>query len=285
MVGERHEESHEAEPVPERPPDVVSPVVKSVGGYLRDHPAPVVSVLGAGLIVARLLAVSDWSAETASVLLAEAGATEVLLGLAFDIVGPACALFAIAVAFALRVERVKNTQWSVFVALLALNLTFVALATLDWINSVGLLAVLALSALAQWLSRNPDRAGRAAGFFTAREDNWQLAFVAAIAMPVSLSLFAGAEPWIPPERIVTADGAAAVVFVVGSDGDSLVIMDGRTRAVHRVEAAFVDQRTICNRSQPSLLDLVFRRESPYDDCPSLSQSEDWWPETTSGFVA
>jgi hypothetical protein len=95
----------------------------------------------------------------------------------------------------------------------------------------------------QWVSRVLDTTSRRAA-----------AIGRTTLVLCALALFGSAAtdtPWMPPERIQLEDRSTMTGYVVGRDGDDLIILIERTRLMRRVDEAEVADRVFCTLASDS----------------------------------
>lgn len=194
------------------------------------------------IVATRVLAVSAWSGTTATAVLAAQGTGSVVVGAMLDS-WPAMAMLVVLfgiVAFATNPRGNSAPRWAVAAAAL-----IAALFVMPW--TFALIAVVAWGAV-----KGFDRMRRVSRTEQQKKaPPWGLTGIVVLLAAVVFAV--SPVPWLPAETF-TVDGTddeQLVGYVLGEDGEDLLILRDRDRRVLRVPLSEIEDRRFCLAAKES----------------------------------
>jgi hypothetical protein len=234
-----------------------------VAPFVRRNAAVLIPVVPIVIVVLRIARVSNFDATTARGVLESAGLVQVIAGTLLPLVPTA--LFVSAVALSVYAFR-ERTALARMSRVLAPPVAIFCLVLFPWgilaLLVAGVLVVLAI----EWrLARRRSRR-----VFASFDSNW---FLGAAALLVAAQILIYGTMWLPPERIETRRGTAAVGYVLDAGFVWTSVLVEETRSIRRFRTESLQSRTVCQvegadiDGEDSLVDLVTGRRRPkYPEC-------------------
>jgi hypothetical protein len=210
----------------------------------RANPALTIAVITGAVIVARLLAVSDWRVEVGVAILGSAGVTNVLLGSALMLVpfaAPASAIYFAETARSYYAVG-RRAYLSALGAIVAGYVSFIS-------TPVALLALLAVFfAVAAIYTFARSRQGRP----LVRRKLDPIEYVVTVALvPLLWTLLTFTTPWLPVENI-TVNGQPIVGYVSSSDSRWTEVLVHDPRVLRIFETSEISSREPCQLPKTSI---------------------------------
>lgn len=221
------------------------PIWTAVQSGARNHWLLLASLAGFVLFVGKLLAVSNGSIETATVLLSESVSLQVLVWM-FARLFPFLLPFALIALVAIALF--ERGPWYLWLG--AGVILFFAIGITDAPALVGMLVVLAIGAvvfvkfLRPAMEREDTREG--ASPWPIRPMRLVLILSMAIVFFDVPQFYLNSDDlWLVPERIELSDGSERVAFIAGSRDGWFTLLIDRDRSIEYVPADDVVRRAIC----------------------------------------
>lgn len=206
-----------------------------------------VTLLAGAVLTLRIMAVARFDTSTALAMLQTGGTGNVLVGAAVAVLPVVPLYFGTPFGVLARQRQREHGTWSA----IAWAATPVVLASAV-LPPAYLLGFVGLTALGFSFADSLDVS----------------ALLASLAVATSFVVI-GAQPWWPVEAVTIMGEKPQMAYVVGRDGDELVLLTG-AHHIRRVPSASVVERGLCTRSTGVLFrnpTVVFWRASAYPTCP------------------
>ncbi|MET8522948.1 hypothetical protein [Nocardioides sp. NPDC004968] len=210
-------------------------------------------------LVWRILSVADYDANTALGIIQSGGAANAAMGIALSSAGLVLlvlnALWVFSVIFDADFRNIDNDLKIV----IAIPVLIGVLSLLPLFLSVANFIFMTIMTIV-WRTGRGQQVPHIPGVAF-------VVFIVWLASPFWLTI---STPWMPSERITPQGAKSFTGYVVGVDGESVVVLD-RNDDVHlrRIPANGLE-REICSTTKPWILrsvEDIYRGDGPYPPCP------------------
>jgi hypothetical protein len=204
-------------------------------------------------VFARLFVIAHGNLQTARAMLSTSGTVEVVFGTLLSVL-PVIGWILVGIGGVLA-TRPYSTPIRILAIVLALVGVGITALTSDWtFVIVPIMMAITLVAIP----------------FVRPEMTFGLTLLYAFGLLIpmaAITVFADDEPWLPAETIAVEGRSSIVGYVLGTEGDSLVVLTDDERLVQRIDVADIMSRRVC-QPEGELRPLIqpWRQDRGYAEC-------------------